>query len=255
MLIIISPAKTLDFKTAVPDVPVTVPDYLHKSRQLASELRKLNPAHLSKLMNISPKLAQLNYERYQEWNLDKTTENSKPAVFAFKGAVYTGLDISRFSDEDLLYAQNHLRILSGLHGILKPLDIIQPYRLEMGTKLIVNDKKNLYEFWADTITPGLQKALINQDDDILINLASEEYFKSINTKKLKAKIITPVFKDFKNGTYKFLSIYGKKARGMMTRYILMNRIKDIDDLMLFEEEGYFYNDKLSEQGQLVFTRG
>ena len=255
MLIVISPAKTLDFQKEISNADSSFPENLDKSELLVNTLKKKSPKKLSELMNISPKLGQLNFERYQEWQLPFSHENAKHAVIVFKGEVYVGLDIDRFSNEDLFYAQDHLRILSGLHGLLKPLDLIQPYRLEMGTKLKYRRKNNLYEFWGDIITKSMQTAFQDQDDKVLINLASDEYFRSIDKKKLNARIITPVFKDFKNGEYEFLSFYGKKARGMMTRYILLNRINNIDDLKFFEEDGYFYNDILSSEDQLVFTRG
>lgn len=241
--------------TSVDSPIVSIPDLLEKSEQIVSVLKKKSANSLSKIMSISPKLGQLNYERFQEWNLDKSTENTKQVILAFKGDVYIGMDVQQFSQDDLEYAQEHLRILSGLHGILKPMDLIQAYRLEMGTKLSIRGKKNLYEFWGDLITNSLQDSLNQQGDDILINLASDEYFKSINTKKLKARIVTPVFKDFKNGEYKFLSFYGKKARGMMARYIIKNKVNQVDDLKLFEEDGYFYNDNLSNEDDFVFTRG
>ena len=255
MLIVISPAKTLDFQKETSNEDFSIPENLDKSELLINTLKKKSPKKLSELMSISPKLGQLNYERYQEWQLTFSHENAKQAVFVFKGEVYVGLDIDRFSNEDLVYTQNHLRILSGLHGLLKPLDLIQPYRLEMGTRLKYRRKNNLYEFWGDQITKSLQTALQDQEDDVLINLASDEYFKSIDKKKLKARIITPVFKDFKNGKYKFLSFFGKKARGMMARYILLNRLNKVEDLKFFEEDGYFYNDNLSSGDQLVYTRG
>lgn len=255
MLVVISPAKTLNFDTKSSTELKSVPENLNKSRQLVSALKKFKPKQLSDLMKISPKLGQLNFERYQEWNLDKSTENTKQAILAFKGDVYIGMYVQQFSQDDLEYAQEHLRILSGLHGILKPMDLIQAYRLEMGTKLSIRGKKNLYEFWGDLITKSINTDLNNINSDLLINLASDEYFKSINTKRLKARIITPIFKDFKNGSYKFLSFYGKKARGMMARYIIKNRVEHVDDLKLFEEDGYFYNDNLSNEDNLVFTRG
>lgn len=255
MLIIISPAKTLDFQKEISNTDFSIPENLAKSELLVNTLKKKSPKKLSELMNISPKLAQLNHGRFQEWHLPFSHDNARQSVFVFKGDVFVGLDIDRFLREDLNYAQDHLRILSGLHGLLKPLDLIQPYRLEMGTKLKYRRKNNLYEFWGDLITEMLQSAIDSQNDDILINLASDEYFKSIKTKKLKANIITPVFKDFKNGEYKFLSFFGKKARGMMTRYILLNKINKVDDLKFFEEDGYYYNDNLSKGNELVFTRG
>jgi uncharacterized protein len=255
MLILISPAKTLDFATSALINEYTLSEYLPKSRQLISKLKKLKPEQISKLMNISPKLGQINYERFREWNLDEDTTNSKQAVFAFKGDVYIGLDIDQFTEDDLKYTQDHLRILSGLHGILKPLDLIQAYRLEMGTKLNVGGKNNLYAFWGDLITKSLNKDLADQQTDVLVNLASDEYFKSINLKKLDAKVITPVFRDFKNGSYKFLSFYGKKARGMMTRFILKHRLTNPEDLKLFEEEGYYYNENRSTGDKMMFFRG
>lgn len=255
MLTIISPAKTLDFNAEVKISDFTIPDFLPQSEKLVAALKKKKPSELSRLMNISPKLAQLNYQRYQEWEQPFTPDNAKQAIIVFKGDVYIGLDIEQFLESDFLYAQGHLRILSGLHGLLRPLDLIMPYRLEMGTKLKYRRKNNLYEFWGDEITKALQESLDRMEEDTLVNLASDEYFKSINSKKLKAKIITPVFKDFKNGEYKFLSFFGKKARGLMARYILKNQINTIDGLKLFEEDGYFYNEPLSEIDKLVFTRG
>lgn len=255
MVTIISPAKTLDFNTHLNHEYYTIPENLQKSEQLISVLKKKSPKKLSELMNISPKLGQLNYERFQEWKLPFNEQNAKQAIAVFKGDVYVGLDINQFKQDDLMFAQDHLRVLSGLHGLLRPLDLIQPYRLEMGTKLKFRRKNNLYEFWGDIITESVQCVLDGQEDDVLINLASDEYFKSINKKKLKAQIVTPIFKDFKNGEYKFLSFFGKKARGMMTRYILLNRINKVDDLKLFEEDGYFYNENLSTPDEFVFTRG
>lgn len=255
MLILISPAKTLDFKNPVKTDFHTTPEFLNKSQQLVRKLKKLKPDQLSELMKISPKLGQLNYERFQLWNIEHSGEETKQAVFAFKGDVYIGLDIHMFTDSDLKNAQDILRILSGLYGLLRPMDLIRPYRLEMGTPLPVNSKKNLYEFWGDSITKRINKQLKEIDSELLINLASDEYFKSINTSKIKARIVTPVFKDFKNGSYKFLSFYGKKARGMMTRFIIKNNIEKVDELKLFEEDGYFYNESMSTNDKFVFTRG
>jgi len=255
MITIISPAKTLDFKTQIKFDEFSIPEHLEKSQQLVDTLKKKSVSKLADLMSISPKLAQLNYDRFKEWKLPFSNQNAKQAVFVFKGDVFVGLNIDKFLQEDIQYTQQHLRILSGLHGLLRPLDLIQPYRLEMGTKLKYRRKNNLYEFWGDLITQDLQTSLDSQGDNYLINLASDEYFKSLNKKKLKARIITPVFKDFKNGEYKFLSFFGKKARGMMARYILQNRISNPEDLKHFEEEGYFYNDNLSKNDVFVFTRG
>lgn len=255
MLTILSPAKTLDFSKKINHESYSIPEHLAKSEQLVDSLKKKSPKKLCELMNISPKLGQLNYERFQEWAIPFDEQSAKQAIFVFKGDVYVGLDIDQFNEEDLMFAQDHLRVLSGLHGLLRPLDLIQPYRLEMGTKLKYRRRNNLYEFWGDIITESVQATLDGQEDNILVNLASDEYFKSINKKKLKARIVTPIFKDFKNGEYKFLSFFGKKARGMMTRYILLNRINKVDDLKLFEEDGYFYNENLSTTDEFVFTRG
>ena len=255
MLIVISPAKSFSKEVKAPDLSYTQPGKLESSEKLIGKLRGLSKKKFAGLMNLSNDLAVMNMERHQSWKPPFGIDNADPAIFAFNGEVYRGLDAKSFSKSDLNYAQDHLRILSGLYGLLKPLDLIQPYRLEMGTKLKYRGKNNLYEFWRDLITKSVQTALQDQTDDVLINLASDEYFRSIDKKKLNAKIITPVFKDFKNGEYKFLSFYGKKARGMMTRYILLNRINNIDDLKFFEEDGYFFNDILSSEDQLVFTRG
>ncbi|MEJ2596027.1 MAG: peroxide stress protein YaaA [bacterium] len=255
MITLISPAKTLDFERDISCNEYSIPENLDKSEQLVGTLKRKSRKQLSELMNISPKLAGLNHDRFQEWNIPFTMDNARQAVFVFKGDVYAGLDIDRFLLEDLKYTQDHLRILSGLHGMLRPLDLIKPYRLEMGIRLKYRRKNNLYEFWGDTITNQLKETLEPEGSGILVNLASDEYFKSIDTKKLGARIITPVFMDFKNGEYKLISFFFKKARGMMARYILLNRIEDAEQLKMFDEEGYMYNDQLSEGDRLVFTRG
>lgn len=255
MLIVISPAKTLNMEVAAPVNFHTTPYYLEKSQQIINTIKKKSIKKLEELMGISTQLAQLNYERFQEWHYPYTPDEAKQAVFAFRGDVYSGLDIDSFSTDQLIYTQEHLRIISGLYGILKPMDLILPYRLEMGTRLSVGKKKNLYEFWGSLITNDIKEAMVSQNDDILINLASNEYFKIIDKKKLNARIITPVFKDFKNGQYKMISFFAKKARGMMSRFILQNRITDVEDLKHFEEEGYFFNDKLSTVTNPTFTRG
>lgn len=253
MLVVISPAKTL--KT---DIPVfensSNPVLLSKSKKLVSILRKLKPAQLSNLMGISAKLAQLNFERYQQWKAPYTYNESLTAIYAFRGEVYNGLDIDSFSEEEIKYTNEHLRILSGLYGVLKPLDVILAYRLEMGTKLHIGDFNNLYKFWGDIITKTINKDLKANNESVLINLASEEYFKSINTKILKANIITPVFKEDKNGNYKVISIFAKKARGLMSSFIMKNRIVDPNNIKHFDSERYNYNDNLSTESHFVFTR-
>lgn len=255
MLIVISPAKTLDFEQKAPTYLFSDNDFLTSSEQLINKLKKHSAKDLSKLMNISDDLARVNQERYANWSLPFTKENAKQALFAFKGDVYVGLDATSLNKKEILYAQDHLRILSGLYGVLRPLDLMQPYRLEMGTKLKIRRANNLYEFWGDSISQKINESLKAQGDSILINLASNEYFKSLDKKKLKAEIITPVFKDFKNGEYKMISFFAKKARGLMSRFILKNEITKVDDLKHFEEEGYFYSEAESTTNQFVFLRG
>jgi hypothetical protein len=253
MLIVISPAKTLDTSSEIKTKISSEPEFFQQTEQIASVLKKKNAKAISKLMNISPNLGQLNFERFQQWN-EANAENSRQSIFMFNGDVYEGLKIQEFSENEILYAQKHLRILSGLYGMLKPLDIIQPYRLEMGTKLTINRKKNLYDFWKKQVTDSLNEAVLAQGDDILINLASNEYFHVIERSRIKAQIVTPVFKDFKNGEYKVISFFAKKARGMMSRFILKNKIEEVENLKLFDEEGYYYNETLSKDKQLVYTR-
>ena len=254
MLIVISPAKTLDFETP-PKVPAfTMPGFLDDSAELIDELRGFEPYQLSDLMGISPKLADLNSNRYHNWSLPFTSGNAKQSVLAFKGDVYTGLDADNLDEDDLQYAQEHLRILSGLYGVLKPLDLMQPYRLEMGTKLKTRRGKDLYDFWDGRINQCLNDELAGQDRPALVNLASNEYFKSVRPEKLQARIITPTFKEERNGDYKFISFTAKKARGLMSRYIIRNRLSDPEDLKGFDLEGYRYNPGLSAGDRPVFTR-
>ena len=254
MLIVISPAKTLDFETP-PKVPTfTIPDFLDDSAELIDELRSYEPYRLGDLMGISPKLADLNSNRYHNWSLPFTADNAKQSVLAFKGDVYAGLDADNLSTEDLQFAQAHLRILSGLYGVLKPLDLMKPYRLEMGTKLKNRRGKDLYDFWDDRINKTLNDEFAGQDRPVLVNLASNEYFKSVQPESLNARIVTPTFKEARNGDYKFISFTAKKARGLMSRYIIRNRLAEPDDLRGFDLEGYRYNDALSDTDSPVFTR-
>jgi len=255
MLIVISPAKTLDFETESHIDDYTMPEFLDQSKKLVSALKKIKPNKLADLMSISPKLALLNFDRYHEWKIPYDNEKGKQALLAFKGEVFSGIKAESYSVDDFKYAQENLRLLSGLYGVLRPLDLILPYRLEMGTKLETTKSKNLYEFWGDKITLSINKKLKESNDNIIINLASNEYFKSINTKKLKVRIITPVFKDFHNGEYKMITVFAKKARGLMTSFILQNKITDPDQLKLFDMEKYYYNDELSSEDNTVFTRG
>ncbi|SHF83585.1 hypothetical protein SAMN05444274_11058 [Mariniphaga anaerophila] len=255
MLVIISPAKSLDFKQKPTTSEFTVPEFLIESEKLIDKLRKTSAKKLSELMGISANLGNLNFERYQMWHLPFTPENAKQAVLAFNGDVYSGLDATSLPEEKLKAAQQKLRILSGLYGVLKPLDLIQPYRLEMGTKLNIGKAKDLYSFWGDKITAKIQEAVDESGTKTLVNLASNEYYKSVNTKKLNAEIVTPAFKDMKNGQYKMISFYAKKARGLMTRFILENSIENADDLQAFDVDGYVFNPRLSSPGNPVFTRG
>lgn len=254
MLIVISPAKSLDFDTPPVTPSYTIPEMLDESVKLAERLKKMSPKQISKLMSISKDLGELNFQRYQTWHLPFTPENSKQAVMAFNGDVYQGVQADSLSEEQLVLAQTRVRILSGLYGILKPLDLIQPYRLEMGTRLKYYRSKNLYEFWNPSLTKKVKEALSESGSNVLVNLASKEYFKSVDTKKLKAKVVTPDFKDMKNGEYMMISFFAKKARGLMTRFVLDNNITDVSDLQAFNYEGYYFNSNLSKPGNPVFTR-
>ncbi|MGC7560511.1 peroxide stress protein YaaA [Pasteurella sp. PK-2025] len=254
MLAIISPAKTLDFESAVPNFEFSQPQLTDYSEQLIEVCRQLSPAEVGSLMSISDKLAGLNVARFAAWQKQHDAENARAAIYAFKGDVYTGLDVERLSKEDVLFAQQHLRMLSGLYGLLKPLDFMQPYRLEMGTKLANPKGKDLYAFWGNVITEHLQKALDEQGDKILVNLASDEYYKSVKENQLDATIIKPVFLDNKNGKYKVISFYAKKARGLMCRYMIQNRLSHIDQLKDFDLGGYWFDETLSTATELVFKR-
>jgi uncharacterized protein len=255
MLILLSPAKTLNFNIEPQTKNYTAPLFPEKADELVKILRKYPPSQLQKMMSINPNLADLNVQRYLDWGLPFTPDNARQALLVFKGEVYNGLKAETFTSGDLAYAQEHLLILSGLYGALRPLDLMQPYRLEMGTKLKNKKGKDLYAFWGDQITELVNKQMQNNGQKYLINLASEEYFSVLNKAKLNAEIITPQFKDFSNGSYKFLTVYGKKARGMMARFIITNQLEEVEKLKLFDAEGYFYNDQLSDGATLVFTRG
>lgn len=254
MLITISPAKTLDYESPLATQTFTQPALLTESQQLIHICRELAPADIASLMKISDKLAGLNAARFGEWQPNFTLDNARQAILAFKGDVYTGMQAETFSEQDFEFAQQHLRILSGLYGLLRPLDLMQPYRLEMGTRLKNPKGKDLYEFWGNIITDQLNSALAAQGDHILINLASDEYFKSVNTSKLDGEIIKPVFLDEKNGKYKVISFYAKKARGLMSRFIIQNKLTKIDQLPDFNLEGYQFDESQSKGNELVFTR-
>ncbi|WP_130736227.1 peroxide stress protein YaaA [Flavobacterium sp. J27] len=252
MKIVISPAKSLDFETKLPTNQFTQSDFLSKSETIHKTLKKKKPKQLMDLMSISEKLAELNWQRNQDWQTPFTTENARPAVYAFNGDVYVGLDAYTIPVDQLDVLQDKLRILSGLYGVLKPLDLIQPYRLEMGTSLAIGSKKNLYEFWKKPITDALNKEL--SKGELFLNLASNEYFSAVDTKALKVPVITPEFKDYKDGKLKMISFFAKKARGLMVRYIIDTKAETIEDLKKFNYEGYAFDANLSKGNKLVFTR-
>ena len=254
MLIVISPAKTLDYDTPPKTKTFTLPDYLDHSEQLIARARQYSALDIAELMEVSMKLAELNFERFEQWHTPFTPDNAKQAVLAFKGDVYTGLDAESFSAADFTFAQNHLRILSGLYGLLRPLDLMQPYRLEMGRKVDTERGKNLYEFWGTIITEGLNAQLKKLKSPYLINLASNEYFKAVKPKALDGEIITPEFKDWKNGQYKMMGVYAKKARGQLSRFVIQNQLTDPQQMKEFDVDGYHFNEELSNGNKWVFTR-
>lgn len=252
MIIVVSPAKKLDFESQAPTSKFSQLSELDKSQRLINELKKYDAKKLSALMKLSDSLTELNMERYKKFKPPFSLDNAKQAMFAFKGDTYVGLDAESMGSKEITYAQKHLRILSGLYGLVSPLDLIQPYRLEMGTNFPCDGNKNLYSFWSDTITQRLNKLL--KKEKALINLASKEYFSVIDFSKLDAKVITPIFKEKKGDTFKVIGIYAKKARGMMSRYIIDNRIEEPEDILKFNIDGYKYNKKLSTELEPVFTR-
>lgn len=254
MLILISPAKTLDYQSPLATERFTQPALLEHSQQLIKIARTLSAPQIKKLMGISDKLADLNATRFHDWQPDFTPENARQALLAFKGDVYTGLQAETFSDADFDFAQQHLRMLSGLYGVLRPLDLMQPYRLEMGIRFENERGKDLYQFWGDIITDTLNEALTEQGDEIVVNLASDEYFRAVKPIKLNARIIKPVFLDEKNGTFKVISFYAKKARGLMSRYIIEQRLTKPEQLTGFNSEGYFFDEAASTPDELVFKR-
>ncbi len=252
MKIVISPAKTLELERSLPTNRFSQPSFLSNSRKVHKALKVLKPTDLSQLMHISDKLAELNWQRNRVWKTPFTPQNARPAIYAFNGDVYVGFDAYSLPVEKLDQAQDKLRILSGLYGLLKPLDLIQPYRLEMGTALAVNESKNLYEFWRDKITRSLNKEL--KKGDLLVNLASKEYFGAIDVNGLKATVITPEFRDYRNGKLMMISLFAKKARGSMVRYILDTDAESVADLKGFNYDEYRFDANLSTKGSLVFTR-
>ena len=252
MKIIISPAKSLDFERQLPTNKNSKPFFLKEAKIINGILKKLKPSDLSEIMHISDNLAQLNWQRNKSFKTPFTLENARPAIYAFNGDVYLGLDGYSISKEKLDILQSKLRILSGKYGILKPFDLMQAYRLEMGTQLSINETKNLYEFWKELLTNNLNKEL--KKNELFINLASNEYFSVIDTKKLKVSVITPEFKDYKDGKLKIISFFAKKARGLMVRYIIDHDVETLDQLKSFNSEGYVFDENLSKGNTLVFTR-
>lgn len=254
MFIVISPAKSLDFESEVPQTQNSPIRFPKEAYTLVQKLKKFKPDDLGQLMKISPQLSQLNHHRFQIWQHPFAAEDIRAALFAFKGEVYTGINAYSLKTDQINFADQHLRILSGLYGLLRPLDAIMPYRLEMGTKLPIRSKKNLYEFWGDKITKLLLDDMNASNEEVLINLASNEYFKSINKKKFNKRIVTPVFKDQKNGEYKVISFFAKKARGQMTRFIIENKITNPEDLRAFDIDGYYFHQELSKPDVPTFVR-
>ncbi|KUM41523.1 peroxide stress protein YaaA [Pseudomonas sp. EpS/L25] len=254
MLMVISPAKTLDYDTPPHTSRHTLPQHLEHAGELIEELRALTPGDVAKLMGVSDRIAALNVARFGSWTPEFTPENAKQAILAFKGDVYTGLAADDFEDDDFDFAQGHLRMLSGLYGLLRPLDLMQPYRLEMGSKFANARGKDLYAFWGERISEWLNADLAAQGDDVLLNLASNEYFSAVRRRQLQARVVDVDFRDLKNGDYKIISFYAKKARGLMARYVIKRRITQVADLRDFAEQGYAYSEERSTADKLVFLR-
>jgi len=253
MKIVVSPAKSLDYESALPTDRFTQPKFLEEAKLINNKLSRMSKSALKDLMNISDKLADLNYQRYKEFETPFTPKNARPAIYAYSGDVYTGLDAYTIPVEKLDQLQNTLRILTGMYGVLRPLDLMQPYRLEMGNKLAVKRNKDLYDFWKETITAELNSEL--KDDELFLNLASVEYFKAVDEEQLKVPVISPVFKDFKNGELKIIAFFAKKARGSMTRYVIDNNIDSLEGVLGFDYDGYGYSEEYTErENEPVFIR-
>ncbi|MFW5820502.1 MAG: peroxide stress protein YaaA [Bacteroidota bacterium] len=254
MIILLSPSKTLSENPDLITKEYSIPEFLDRSAVLVEKLREFSPSEMGKIMDVNPKLSEINIERYLKWKLPFDTTNSDRALLMFKGEVFNGLKAENLNEADLLYAQDHLRILSGLYGILKPLDLMQPYRLEMATRLEFDHWKNLYDFWGDLITEKINKEMESQKEKVLLNLASDEYYKSVDESKINARILKCQFKEERDGKLKFITIYGKKARGLMTRFIIQNKIDNTNDLKGFDLGGYHYNDEHSTDDTWMFSR-
>lgn len=254
MLALLSPAKTLDYDSALPTDLHTFPRLLQHSEELIQDCQKLSATEIASLMSVSEKIAQLNVARFQDWQPDFNLANARQALFAFKGDVYTGLDAYQLNDQQIDLAQQQLRMLSGLYGLLRPLDLMMPYRLEMGTKLRNTRGSNLYEFWGEIITQQINMDLLDAESDLLVNLASDEYYKAVKEKQIQAQIVKPVFLDQKNGKYKVISFYAKKARGLMAHFMLEHQPQGAEDLKAFNSEGYYFDADNSTAQELVFKR-
>ncbi|WP_321389127.1 peroxide stress protein YaaA [Emcibacter sp.] len=254
MLVIVSPAKKLDYETDINVKDWTEPEYLEDSQELIKTARKLTRSDIGGLMKISDQLADLNYRRFHDFSVPFNPANARPAIYAFKGDTYVGLDAETLSKEDLKFAQDHLRILSGLYGLLRPLDLMQAYRLEMGSRLQNPRGRNLYEFWGNTLSEGINEALAGDKEPVLVNCASQEYFKAVKPKALKTRVITPVFKQVKEGHARSLGMMAKRARGMMARYVIQNRIKDPEELKKFDMDGYKFQPTLSDHQTFEFHK-
>jgi len=253
MKIVISPAKSLDFESKLPTDKSTQPMFLEQAQMLNAKMATKSKNVIKKLMEISDNLAELNHQRYQDFSLPFTKENARPAVYAFSGDVYVGLDVYSLPEDKLDILQDKLRILSGMYGLLRPMDLMQPYRLEMGTELKINRKKNLYGFWGATLTNAINDEL--KEDELFINLASKEYFKAIQPKKINVPVISPVFKDYKNGVLKIISFFAKKARGSMVRYIIDNNVETLEELKGFNYDGYGFSEEFTvNENEPVFVR-
>ncbi len=254
MITVLSPSKTLNENPELITKEYSIPEFLERSEVLVEKLREFSPSEMGKLMEINPKLSEVNVERYLQWKLPFDTTNSDRALLMFKGEVFNGLKAETLNEDDLLYAQDHIRILSGLYGILKPLDLMQPYRLEMGTRLEIDHWKNLYDYWDHRITEKINGEMESQDEKVLLNLASDEYFKVLDPAKIDARILKCQFKEERDGKLKFITIYGKKARGLMTRFIIQNKIDRAEDLKAFDLDGYHYNEEHSSDDTWMFSR-
>ncbi len=260
MLAVISPAKTLDFASTLPPHRPTQPVHLAEAAELLAVLRRQSRAELEALMHISPALADLNWRRYRDWSLaadgaSLDPDRARAAIFAFRGEVYTGFSLDQYRPDDFRFAQSHLRILSGLYGILRPLDLILPYRLEMGNALKTKRGRNLYEFWGGRLTDDLDAALARSGDRTLVNLASQEYFAAVQPERIKGRVVTPHFREWKSGQYRLVSFFAKKARGLMSDYLIRHRLSDPEGLKAFDSEGYRHHPELGDETNWYFTRG